>query len=199
MAAVDLICSSVYMIDADLFIKYFYSIYGFVDIVSVVLYYIIMTIYLIWVYRVHMDLNRLYLQYPRTPGSALACMMIPFYSFYGLPSTYQLIGSHYQRTAALRKTGQWIQGLSIPLLIFMIATNILNRVVARADEVSGALLFASSFISLILYVIFLTLCILVFKGLSSTHMRDADGSNVKVMDTMFEEPSNSEAAPIFLG
>ncbi|MBM7567526.1 hypothetical protein JOC55_004495 [Paenibacillus sacheonensis] len=162
------------MTDLDLFSQHFYYIYGFVDIVTVVLYYIIVVVYLIWIFRVHKDLNRLFLQYPRTPGGALACMIIPFYSLYGLPSTYQFIGSYYQRTPALRKDGQWIQGLSVPLVIFVFASNIVNRFVGKADEVSGSLLFASSLVSFVAYVIFLTLCILVSRGLYAIQVRADD-------------------------
>ncbi|MBP3966067.1 DUF4328 domain-containing protein [Paenibacillus lignilyticus] len=188
-ALADLAFSAIYMIDLNMFSDYIYPMYGFVDIVSVVLYYVAAIVYLIWIYRVHMDLNRLYLQFPRTPGSAIACMIIPFYNFYGIPSIYQQIGSHYQRSAALSKDGQWIQGMSVPLIIFFIASNILGRFVSRAEEVSGALLFASSLVTSILYTIFFTLCLLVSRGLSNIHAR----ANHTTSDSI--DPANAVQLP----
>jgi hypothetical protein len=65
-----------------------------------------------------MDLNQLFIRYPRSPGTALACIMVPFYSFYGLPSTYRIIGSHYlHEPKGIEKQGKWIHGLAVPLTI----------------------------------------------------------------------------------
>ncbi|MWC29635.1 hypothetical protein [Paenibacillus sp. MMS18-CY102] len=165
LAAADLAFSVIYAIDQDVFFDQFYSIYGFENIISTVLYLIIAVVYLIWIYRVHMDLNRLFLRYPRTPGSALACMLVPFYSIYGVPSTYQIIGNHFRKgTECVRREGEWIRGLSIPLVLLILVTQVLNRLVS-ADDVSGALLLTASSVALILYAIFLILCMLVSNGL----------------------------------
>ncbi|NBD27179.1 DUF4328 domain-containing protein [Paenibacillus glycinis] len=188
LAAADLVFSTVYMMDEELFRERLVAVYGFVDSVSAVLYIIIIVVYLIWIYRVHMDLNRLYLQYPRTPGSALACMLIPVYNLYGQPSTFRLIGSHYQRTAALRKTGQWIQGLAVPLVIIMSASNVLGRFVANADEIPGSILFASSLITFVTYSLFLALCLLVSKGLIGVQERIADEPATELTPKLIQEP-----------
>lgn len=156
----------VFWIDVDVFIEHVYPLAGIIDISSAYLYYIDVVIYLIWIYRVHMDLNRLFPRYPRTPGGALSCIMVPVYSLYGVPSVYLTIGTHFQtETSKLRKEGRWVSGLAVPLLILLICANFLNQSVKRMEEPSAALLFSATFANMILYVVFLMLCLKISEGL----------------------------------
>lgn len=165
-AALDLGAMIVLAGNADYFLDHLYSAYNFVTVLSTVLYYVIVVVYLVWIYRVHMDLRALFPGYPRSPGQSLACMMIPFYSFYGVPSTFHLIGRQFRaKSSALRKTGAWVGGLAAPLLIGLIASNILNRLLNSLDEPSVSLFVVSSVVTLLLYAIFLILCLAVSQGL----------------------------------
>src|SRR3569832_1249657 len=74
LAAIDVAFTVTYAIDVDAFIDNLNPFYGFENIMTAILNFIIIVIYLIWIYRVHMDLNRLFLEYPRSPSSALICM-----------------------------------------------------------------------------------------------------------------------------
>ncbi|MBW5448945.1 hypothetical protein GE107_23170 [Cohnella sp. CFH 77786] len=170
LAVVDVLFMAVYAIDLEVFAEYVFPFYGFENTVAVVLYYIVIILFLIWIYRVHMDLNLLFPRFPRTPGGSLACIMVPFYNFYGIPSVYNMIGTHFlTETTRLRKEGRWVRGLSVPLLIFMLGTNGLNRVIRGADEPSDTLLLSESISSLTLYAIFLILVLMVSQGLKKVY------------------------------
>ncbi len=173
-SAINLISTIVYAIDLNLYIDYVYSIDGFVNILSVVIYYIILVIYLIWIYRVHMDLNTLFPHYPRTPGKSLVCMMVPFYSFYGIPSTYSKIGEHLQKIPSARKQGFNITGLTAPLIIFFLLSWGLNRVISKSGaDPSSTLLLIFGVVELITHSVYLALCINVSRGLKNAHNNDA--------------------------
>lgn len=166
LSVVDLAFSVVYVRDYDLFYDRIYPVYGLVETMFVVLYYVIIVIFLIWIYRVHMDLNRLFLQYPRSPGKALACVLIPVYSLYGIPSTFRRIGHAFRNgITGFQNQGQWIHDLGAPLIILIYVSNIINRAIARADEVSDPLMLSDSIVNFVLYSIFLTLTIQISKGL----------------------------------
>jgi hypothetical protein len=98
--------------------------------------------------------------------------MIPIYSFYGIPSTYLIIGRHFQHeTTGVEKLGRWISGLAFPLIICFVGLNVLNRLAARANgDTSTALLLATSSAQLIMHVLFLSLCIFVSKGLQQINL-----------------------------
>jgi hypothetical protein len=172
LTTLTLLANCIYAIDASFYMDSIYSINTFIDSVSSILYLIIMVIYLIWIYRVHMDLKVSFPAYPRSPGAALACSMIPFYSFYGLPSTYRMIGQHFQHeTTGIEKQGRWISGLAIPLIICFVVINVLNRLVANADgEPSTALLLTANAAELTTHIVFLSLCIFVSKGLQQNDL-----------------------------
>ncbi|WP_276356077.1 DUF4328 domain-containing protein [Cohnella caldifontis] len=178
----DLLSTIVYSAGADFFSDKLYPVYEFIGVALTVLYYIVLVLYLVWLYRVHMDLNRLFPRYPRTPGGALACTIVPFYNLYGIPSIYNMIGTHFQtETARLRKAGAWVSGMAVPLLIVIMASNGLNRAIQRADDPSNALLLATSVVDLISYLIYLALCRWVSQGLSQVH---ADS-----VEVMYEDQS----------
>ncbi|MBO7746241.1 DUF4328 domain-containing protein [Paenibacillus sp. MWE-103] len=192
LSAGDLCLSMIYVADYGLFNDHFYPAYGFVELISTILYIVIAIIFLIWIYRVHMDLNRLYLRYPRTPAEALLGMIIPLYNLYGIPSTFMRIGSRYQSTPALRRAGGWISGLAVPLVLLTLVSGFTNQAVAGADDVSGTLLFASSLISFAVYVIYLALALLVSRGLHYTHARIEDEPGAMTFDA---EPSERPELP----
>jgi len=171
-ASIVFICTAIYAIDIDLYIDYAYSLDGFIEVVSSVLYYIILVIYLIWIYRVHMDLKDLFPFYQRSPGMALACMMVPFFNFYGIPSTYSRIGNHLASLPATHKQGRIISGLAAPLIILFLVSSGLNRLITKSvTEPSSTLLLLSTLGSVVLYTVFLTLCIQVSQGLKNARTK----------------------------
>ncbi len=172
-SAIAFLCTIVYVIDVDLYVDYAYSLDGIVDIMSRVLYFSIIVLYLIWIYRVHMDLNVIMPNYPRSPGMALVCNMVPIYNFYGLPSTYSKMGKSLITISAARKQGYNIQGLAVYLIIFLLVSNGLNRAVLNAGtEVSSTLLILSGAANIVIYSVYLTLCIQVTRGLRNARIKE---------------------------
>jgi hypothetical protein len=171
LSVMDLIGTIVYSNNVNFYLDYIYSINNFILLIKTVLYYVIVVIYLIWIYRVHMDLNNLFVNYSRSPGMSLVCMMVPFFNFYGLPSTYLRIGKYYrQETTGLERQGQWIRGLIITLILCFIVLSRLNWAIKNAEGEPGiAYLFATGITELITYSIFLYLCILVSQGVKQIH------------------------------
>ncbi|MDG0794034.1 hypothetical protein OMP38_26825 [Cohnella ginsengisoli] len=197
LGAASFLAIVIFWIDVDVFIEHVYPLAGIIlDISSAYLYYIDVVIYLIWIYRVHMDLNRLYPHYPRTPGGALSCIMVPVYSLYGVPSVYLTIGTHFQTEASkLKKEGRWVSGLAVPLLILLICANILNQSVKRMEEPSTALLFSTTLANLILYVVFLMLCLKISQGLRSVN--DSRNENLHAsQDAVPTEQADEGAQPV---
>jgi hypothetical protein len=149
-------------IDVDFFVDYLSTPYSIIEIMGVALYYISVILYAIWIYRVHMDLNRLFPQFPRTPGGALAAIVIPLYNLYGIPAVYRDIGSHFsQGMQSLHKQGGWISRLAVPLLLLIMVMNGFSRYIQSAEEVGVGLLLTSSVISCMSYAVFLALVWLI--------------------------------------
>ncbi|QGQ99364.1 hypothetical protein EHS13_33135 [Paenibacillus psychroresistens] len=171
LTTLNLLATIIYAVDTSFYMDSIYSINSFINSLSTVLYILIIVIYLIWIYRVHMDLVVIFPSYPRSSGSALACSMIPIYSFYGLPSTYLMIGEHFQNeNTGAQKQGRWISGLAVPMIISLILINLLNRLVTNSDgDANVSLLLVSNVAELSTHIMFLSLCIFVAKGLQLIH------------------------------
>jgi hypothetical protein len=162
-----------YSLNEAFYVNYVYSVDNFIQIFANVLYYIVLVLYLIWIYRVHMDLNRLFPLYPRSPGMALACNLIPFFSFYGIPSVYSQIGHAFQGQPSTSRAGSQIRGLAGPLIILLIASNLTNRLVGNQNDPTVAGLLVAGGLSILLYVVFLTLCVLVSRSVKIASQRSA--------------------------
>ncbi|MBB3112403.1 hypothetical protein FHS18_004504 [Paenibacillus phyllosphaerae] len=190
LACADLAGSIVYAASLEAFSIYVYDFYGFIEIVSAILYYVVAIVYLIWIYRVHMDLNALFPHFTRSPGMSLASMLVPVYNLYGIPSIYSTIGRWYQEhTDGAKQDGRWIARLAAPLLLFTMVTNVLNRIVSQVDELSGSLFLTLSLSTFILYAIFLTLCIQVTRGLQTARIEASSGQPANLDSDGYEAPS----------
>lgn len=196
--ALELLGMIVYAIDLEFFSDYLYTGYGIIEIMTIVLYYIVIVLYLVWIYRVHMDLRQFFPDFPRSPGGAIAATLIPFYSIYGVPSTYFKIGDHFlQARSILFKEARWVRGLALPLILAITAANILQRVIRGIDtEVSAQLLVAESIVTCAMYVIFLLLCRFVSQGLNKLfEARNAPMTFELENQIAAEYPDDHEAAP----
>jgi len=170
--AVSLIGTIVAAIDADFYLDRVYTVDGFVGMTSAWLYYIVIFVYLVWVYRVHMDLNALFPRYPRSSGAAIACMIVPLYNLYGIPSTYSLIaGSFSNDSVSARTQGRRLRLLVVPLFVGVLASRALNSAVRRnIDEGAGTMLWLiAGTVDLLTYGVYLAIALLVSQGLSNAY------------------------------
>lgn len=171
LSAVSLVTTIIYAIDIDLYLDYAYSYDGFIDVFSSVLYYIIIVVFLIWIFRVHMDLKELFPFFTRSPGMSLACMMIPGFNIYGIPSTYLRIGDQLQAVTATNKHGKYISTLAVPLIIIFYVNNIFTRVLVKDSYPSDTQLLTQNSLLILTYVIYLVLVIQISSGLKIVSMK----------------------------
>lgn len=52
-------------------------------------------IFVIWIYRIHIDLKNLFADYPITPSGALTRILIPLYNIWGFPNTIYTFAQYF--------------------------------------------------------------------------------------------------------
>ncbi|MFS0673467.1 hypothetical protein [Ornithinibacillus sp. 179-J 7C1 HS] len=113
--------------------------------------------YLIWIFKVHVDLKRLNPYYRIKPGGALARIMIPLYNLYGMWNIYSTMGYYFKGYPALESLGRKLIKL-LPIYYFLyIGTRFLERLIMEVVIINVNLILAYyvlDFISIIsmLYV-----------------------------------------------
>lgn len=94
-----------------------------------------LVLWLVWLYRLHVDLKVLFKDYPITPGGALARFLIPIYSFWGIWNTLSTFGNKFKQEGG--EFTQWAEQLD-PLIggfyALTIGSNILNREMSRMQR-----------------------------------------------------------------
>ncbi|MFC5402561.1 DUF4328 domain-containing protein [Cohnella soli] len=166
VAAVSTLATLAYIIDIDFYIDYAYDVDNFAGIMQLVIFYINLIVFLVWIYRVHVDMKSLFPNHSRGPGGALACVMIPIYNlFYGISSTFLRIGKSMQSLPAASTPGRIIGVLAIPLTIIIWVTNAVERSVQRQDSPNEYVLLLSGILDIVLFTVYLTICLQVALGL----------------------------------
>ncbi|MFB9279583.1 hypothetical protein [Cohnella cellulosilytica] len=167
LSAIDPLGTIVYSVSETTYFDYVYNLDTFVYLFATILYYIVLVVYLVWIYRIHMDMRSLFPFFSRSPGMALACNMIPFFNVYGIPSVFIRIGRQFDGAPSTSRQGRFIIGMVAPLILLQISANVVNRLVNALDtEVSTTLLLVSGVLTTALYASYLTLCLLISKALT---------------------------------
>lgn len=175
VAVLDFIGSLIYAINESFYQDSVHPLFSLISIIKVVLYYTMCIVYLVWIYNVHVDLNQLILKYPRTPGGALAAMLIPFYNFYGLPSTFSRMGAQLEERSHTAAIGRKISLLTVPLIILFLFNFVLGRLLRQTSE--SFLFVAASAVSLALSIVYLLLTRYISQGLYQLSNRTAAEPN----------------------
>jgi len=166
LRTVDFIAVISYTPNFDVSLTYLFSRYEFMNNVYFMNHITVIIVFVIWIYRVHMDLNALFPRYTRSPGMALACVTIPLFNFYGIPSNFLRIGSHFQtESSRTLREGQWVSGLAVPQLIVIFFANPVTQYAVRV-EANESLIVVVAFMNLLITVIYLILTVLISQGLS---------------------------------
>ena len=105
------------------------SIASFIVIIDLVT--IVMA--LIWLFRLHKDLNAIYQEYPIAPGSALLQFMVPFYNIWGIGNTLGTIASYLKSEATTEMFGNTLKSLIPWLYAMSILSSLLNRVLLTVN------------------------------------------------------------------
>lgn len=177
LSAINLLSTVVYSVNETAYFDYAYELDSFVSLFGTVLFYIVLVVYLVWIYRIHMDLQSLFPFYSRSPGMALACNMIPIFNIYGIPSVFLRIGRQFDGTPSTSRQGQFIIGMVAPLILLYLLDNSVSRYLARLDtEPSATLLIVSGVLTTALYTCYLTLCVQISKALARSAQQAASSS-----------------------
>jgi len=145
------------------------SIGAFVINVSVII------IFLVWMFKLHKDFANIYGNYPITPGTALARLMVPFYNLWGIWNVYSTMAKQFISEAKTKGFGQKVQSL-IPLIyIAGIISNILNRLSLKVafnqnmqDSTAAVIFLAVAVADLVLVLIWFNIAQAVVSGVNNT-------------------------------
>jgi ribosomal protein S27E len=89
---------------------------------------------LVWMYRVHRDLDKLYPGYKISPGQAVARLLIPVYNFWGIWSVFAtLSGKLRQEVGKVREQGSTLYTLLIALYVGVVC-EIVFHVLGRTSQ-----------------------------------------------------------------
>lgn len=138
-------------------------------IVSIPVFLIFLVLFLVWLYRLHVDLKVLFNDYPITPGGAIARFLIPIYSIWGIWNTISTFAKRFhQEGGELAKYTEYTTSSLGGFYALTTTSNMLTREILKMQRQNPEieplwLLFLDSLVSLGLSSILL----LMVKSMSS--------------------------------
>ncbi|MEG4343596.1 hypothetical protein QUB70_09940 [Microcoleus sp. A003_D6] len=106
-------------------------------IVTIPVVLILIVLFLVWLYRLHVDLKVLFNDYPITPGGAVARFIIPIYSIWGIWNALSTFANRFnQEGGELAKSAEYINSTIGGLYFLTITSNMLNREYSRMQRES---------------------------------------------------------------
>ncbi|NEO23332.1 MULTISPECIES: hypothetical protein [unclassified Moorena] len=130
---------------------------------------------LVWLYRLHVDLNRIYSYYPIEPGQVLALCLIPIYNIFGIWRIYSTFAEYLNKEES--------RGLKTRLLILYIGY-VFQRGFSKAyqNNYSGDYAFyfliIGSLVSLCLCIVFMQM-IKMMRGVVIAKFREDFYPNIE--------------------
>jgi hypothetical protein len=108
---------------------------------------------LVWMYRVHKDLDKLHPGYAISPGQAIARLLIPVFNFWGIWNVFATLSGKFRREVGkVRELGSTIHALLIVLYVGFVC-QIVFHVLGRSSQawslVNWVLIVILSVISLV--------------------------------------------------
>lgn len=138
-------------------------------LIAVLLNIAVIVMALIWLYRLHEDLARIYGSYPITPGGSLARFMIPFYNLWGIWNTLGTIANHFKAEAVTERQGKDLSTFIPWFYVAALASNLLNRLILQqtlidASEPEPVLFLLTSIVDTLLTYVQLQIAKSVISG-----------------------------------
>jgi len=180
LSVYDIGSTSVFGAATAWYIDNLYPIDGFLSICNYVLYILTAIVFLVWLYRLHMDLNALYPSLTRSPGIVLASFIVPFWNFFGIARTFHIVGQTYRHERPgipvkeaqpskddnrLGRIGARMVAVNPLLFITLFGTSLLSRWVQRQDDAPFSSLLALSVLDAGKYAVFMILYYGASQGL----------------------------------
>lgn len=162
---------------------------SFLNLIFAIIYIMLGVIYLIWLFIFHKDLNRIYPDYPISPWGAIARVLIPFYSIYGLWNVYSTMQRHFEKFEETKSFSSRLMNY-IPIYYFLIwITFIMDRFLNGSaalkflGESFGIVLTIFYVLNLVLIIIYLLLITLVTKAINilATHAKENKEEDLRLL------------------
>jgi hypothetical protein len=137
------------------------------------LFFVVVVLFVMWVYRVHIDLRSVSKRYPISPGDSLAQILIPIYNIWGFWDIFTTL------SAELRLAGEVLEGygsdLHFWLILFYVigflsrfaAQIIVRQASASEDGASPKLIMIGIALQMILAFIWLAMTGTISKAIKS--------------------------------
>lgn len=104
-------------------------------IVSIPVFLIFLVLFLVWLYRLHVDLKVLFNDYPITPGGAIARFLIPIYSIWGIWNTLSTFGKRFhQEGGELAKYTEYTTSSLGGFYALTTTSNMLSREISKMQR-----------------------------------------------------------------
>lgn len=114
-------------------------------------------LFIAWILLAHRDLNRVFTDYPISPGSALARILVPIYNIWGFWNVFSTMATYLSE-----KIRFWLPWL----FILPIASRVFEGEVLRGESAPPALFLVSALINVALFCVWLRLAILIRSSLN---------------------------------
>ncbi|BAB06648.1 DUF4328 domain-containing protein [Halalkalibacterium halodurans] len=168
------------------FYEYLFRFDQVVILLLTFLYYILLVLYLIWVYKVHVDFNNLFLDYPITPGKAVGFYFIPIFNFYWLFNIPMKISNKLKHDPVTADDGKRFSAMWPFAMGLYFIDSFIDNYMFKANplDITNELLLASD-------LVFLTLLILSFLLLKAVtnSLQQLKASKEDLEQQPEEEPS----------
>ncbi|SHM76738.1 hypothetical protein [Gracilibacillus kekensis] len=164
-----IILNGVGLINTYLF-AFHYNIYlnimtfdHFINIFLGVSFLILVILYLIWLYKIHIDLNHFSIQYPISPLAAVLRVIIPIYNLWGMWNVYSTMAKQLDLRFDTNTLANQLR-LFIPFYYFL---NIISRGVSSSlsNSTSIGVWLASYTVDLVLVIFYLLMVKTITKAL----------------------------------
>jgi len=133
---------------------------GLVALVYLLLLVVALVLGLIWVYKLHKDLPKVFSSYKISPGQALARFMIPFYNVWGIANVVSEMSNQFKKAGgSVQRSGTSLHTLLVALYIVWAGEYLLTRLyfipVLRGtmESVPGLLLAGAGIDAILTYVL----------------------------------------------
>ncbi|UFT99101.1 hypothetical protein KO561_18265 [Radiobacillus kanasensis] len=133
LSVIGLISTYLFVYEQDFFLEHMLVIDRFTVVLQLGVNLISIVLYLIWIYKVHNDLNKLDFQYPITSGGALARIMIPFYNFWGLWNIYSVMSKQLKKRTLTNELGKQL-GVYLPFYFILLVGSRFLNVLLNSEE-----------------------------------------------------------------
>jgi hypothetical protein len=159
-----------------------YAFWYYLELISRCIYLITIVISLIWIFRLHTQLNLIFNGYPIKPWGAIARFIIPFYSLWGIWHTFTTLAKKLKSQGdELTRWGSSLQRWLPWFYVSLITSNVLTDIsevqpqYSESSEVNPWLFLATNFMNLCLSIVWLQMVKIIINAMrKNTEIRRQD-------------------------